>query len=111
MGFPVPVPPQLLQVLFPVPPQDLHPTSPSDQRLQKHGTLLVPLQVGHRGNPPTMDFSSASSKDFTMKAPAITPIPEASCVNTMGGAIHSHKRHYKFPRFSPTVSCDSWLVR
>lgn len=88
MGRPVPEPPQLLQMLMPEPPQERQPTSPSDQRVQRQGTRRVPLQVGQRGNADETELLFwASRTDFTMRAPASTPMPDASCESRRGGAM------------------------
>lgn len=75
-GRPVPVPPQLLHAMRPDPEQARHPTSPSDQREQRHVTSPVPLQLGHLGNGPAMGFWSMT--DLTRTAPASTLRPVAS---------------------------------
>lgn len=86
-GLPVPEPPQLLQTVKPVPPQERQPKSPSDQREQRQGTRRVPLQVVQRGKAEEMELWWESRKDLKMRAPARTPIPEASWERTIGGDI------------------------
>jgi hypothetical protein len=83
-GLPVPVPPQLLQRLMPVPLQVPQPISLSDHFVHRHGTFLEPLQVAHR-NPPAIGFcSSASIIDLIAHALASAPNPCTTCIATPG---------------------------
>ncbi|RDY11855.1 hypothetical protein CR513_03434, partial [Mucuna pruriens] len=62
-----------------------HPTSPSDQREQRHVTRPVPLHVGQRENGPAMGLWSIT--DLTRTAPASTLRPVASWLSTIGPII------------------------
>lgn len=83
MGRPVPLPPHALQRIMPEPSQVLHPTSSSDHRVHMHGTLRLPLQVGHWLKPPMDVLScSASMMDLITHAPASALNPCTTCCTT-----------------------------
>ncbi|KAE8814116.1 hypothetical protein D1007_08759 [Hordeum vulgare] len=77
IGRPVPEPPQLRHRLRPEPEHVPQPTSPSDQRLQRHSSRPVPLHVEQRGRASHLDAAGSPSPvvRFAITTPASIPSP------------------------------------
>lgn len=93
MGRPVPDPPQLRQRLRPDPEQEPQPTSPSDQRLQRHSSRPVPAHVAHRGRASHLDAAGSPESPmvrFAIATPASIPSPADAI--TIGPTILPYKQ-------------------
>lgn len=86
----MPEPPQLRHCLRPDPEQVPQPTSPSDQRLQRHSSRPVPLHVEQRGRASHLEAAGRPSVRFAMAKPASIPSPADAI--TIGPTIFAAPR-------------------
>ena len=83
----MPEPPQMRHRLRQDPAHVPQPTSPSDQRLQRHSSRPVPLHVEQRGRASHLDAAGSPSPvvRFAIATPASIPSPADAI--TMGATI------------------------
>ena len=105
----MPEPPQLRHRLRPEPEHVPQPTSPSDQRLQRHSSRPVPLHVDQRGRAFHLDAAGSPSPvvRFAIATPASIPSPADAI--TMGETIFAEKTIQESP-FSWCPNCRCLLL-
>ena len=114
-GRPVPEPPQLRHRLRPEPEHVPQPTSPSDQRLQRHSSRPVPLHVEQRGRASHLDDAGSPSPVPRLANATPASIPSPADAITTGETIFAGKPIQESPGNGEATtgegrrSCTSWL--